>query len=147
MTEKLQNCDRPQQIEVDFSKGFFKGDKLQIGCVGLSDLHHVFWPMVFIVCDSENCENVRNCVGLMLQILKQCGISTVRFMLKDGGTAMQKAHEIIKKEMKENGETELIGRICMAHIPDLRGEAVICKYLLHIPREVLRLFWVGNNPL
>ena len=83
---------------MDFRNGFFKNDKLQVGCIGLSDMNHVFWPMIFIVCDSENHDNATRLLEAALQICDQCEINTVRYLLKDGGTAIQSGYETIKKK-------------------------------------------------
>jgi hypothetical protein len=107
----LKCSNRLYQLEIDFSKGFFKCDKLQVGCIGLSDVHHVFWPMIFIVCESENQINSVRLLQTAIQIFDQCAISNVRYLLKDGGTAIQSGYEIIKEKRADFRSSR-----CMAHM-------------------------------
>ena len=109
--QSLKDSHRQFQLEIDFSKGFFKGDKLQVGCIGISDVHHVFWPMLFIVCDAENHINALRCIESALQIFAQCSIDNVRYLLKDGGTAIQSAYEEVNER-----EKNVTSCRCMAHM-------------------------------
>ena len=82
-----------------------------MGCIGLSDVHHVFWPMIFIVCESENQINSVRLLQTAIQIFDQCAISNVRYLLKDGGTAIQSGYEIIKEKRADFRSSR-----CMAHM-------------------------------
>ena len=112
----LQQSHRKQQIEIDFSKGFFTDDRLQLGCLGMSDMHHVFWPIMFIICDSENTVNASAIIRQSLRSFEQCGVQSINYILKDGGTAIQSGLELINKERIVDGKVNLIGKKCMAHL-------------------------------
>ena len=79
-----------------YSVGFFKGDNYQVGCIGISDMSHIFWPILFNICDGERTEHVvkmyQHMLSLIAAIVK--GI-TEMFFLKDGGTAIDSATSIL----------------------------------------------------
>ena len=112
----LQVTNRDQQIEIDFSKGFFIDDRLQLGCLGLSDMHHVFWPILFIVCNSENTQNAAAVIRQSVRSFEQCGVTNIKYILKDGGTAIKSAQDLINSERLIVGKNELNGKKCMAHL-------------------------------
>ena len=81
------------QVELDYSVGFFKGN-YQVGCIGISDMSHVFWPIIFNICDGEN----RTCgedVSAYVVINSWNGEIKQMFFLKDGGTAIDSATSIL----------------------------------------------------
>ena len=84
------------QVELDYSVGFFKGDNYQVGCIGISDMSHIFWPIIFNICDGERTEHVvkmyQHMLSLIAAIVK--GIKEM-FFLKDGGTAIDSATSIL----------------------------------------------------
>ena len=112
----LQETDRDQQIEIDFSKGFFIDDKLQLGCLGISDMHHVFWPIMLMVCNSENTQTAAAIIRQSVRSFEQCGVTNIKYILKDGGTALKSAQELINTERLLCGKSELNGKKCMAHL-------------------------------
>ena len=85
VVHSLQLSSHEQQIEIDFSKGFFTNDRLQMGCLGITDMHHVFWHIMFIICDSENTTNATAIIRQSLLAFEKCGVHSIKYILKDGG--------------------------------------------------------------
>ena len=116
IVNSIKASPRLQQLEIDFSKGFLKGDKLLMGCVGLSDMNHVFWPLVYVVCESENHENVTSTLKTSMAILHQCGVNNVQFILKDGGSALSSGVDALNFYLKMKAYPCIHPTKCVAHM-------------------------------
>ena len=71
---------------------------------------------MFIICDSENTTNVTAIIRQSLLAFEQCGVHSIKYILKDGGTAILSGQELINRERKLVGKAELVGKKCMAHL-------------------------------
>ena len=71
---------------------------------------------MFILCDSENTVNASAIIRQSLRSFEQCGVQSINYILKDGGTAIQSGLELIDRERMIDGKVQLIGKKCMAHL-------------------------------
>ena len=76
------------QMECDYSKGFEKGNKIQLGVVGFSDMSRTFYPVVYDINVTENSIGSARAMFICRSIIEHYGGIATR-VLKDGAVALE----------------------------------------------------------
>lgn len=76
------------QMECDYSKGFEKGNNIQLGVVGFSDMNRSFFPIVYDINITENSIGSARAMFICKSIIEHFGGVASR-VLKDGAMALE----------------------------------------------------------
>ena len=135
------------QLEIDF---FHPRENvpMQVGHVGLSDMNHKYWPIAFMVSESENTEACEMLLNTAIDMIEgrdgQNAIGRVSTVLSDGGGAIHSSIDKINEERVHNGKTVIEKRRCFAHnirMPNTKGkEQTMCVY-----RSLSSQLFLQNN--
>jgi hypothetical protein len=93
------------QVEIDYSKGFWKSDEPQLGMVGISDADKKFHPVAIGVQKSEDSTGSAAVLDLVTEMLTRSG-AVPDCCLKDAAQALASGAS----------QAQLIGNDCFAHI-------------------------------
>ena len=87
-----------------------------------------------MVCNSENTQTAAAIIRQSVRSFEQCGVTNIKYILKDGGTALKNAQELINTERLLCGKSELNGKNVWltCFVRDLLGEEVISKFKLSL---------------
>jgi len=127
---------REVQLEIDYSKGFWKGNLRQLGMVGVSDADRRFHPLLISIQKSEDGPGSALVLSTSAEMVSRSS-AVPTTCLKDGSEALRSGAN----------DAQLIDNDCfahMTHLPFTRGGGIrgsrgsLARYLLTCKDEVTK---------
>ena len=117
------------QLEIDFFQPR-ENVPMQVGHVGISDFNHKYWPIAFMVSESENAEACELLLNTAIDMIEGGDGSNckgkVSTLLSDGGGAILSSIDKINEERVHSGKAAIKKRRCFAHnirMPNTKGNS------------------------